>query len=117
MKIYRELTLSEVIDRLRGLPADARVQGLDGILHSDRGWYDRSATEPNNLAGWGAQELADVLEKQIGKEIYGWKGGEYYVDAFKPIYVAEYGSTGPAIGGFEYDPVEDVWEPVGVEAW
>ena len=116
MKIYRELDLREVIERLRGLPEDARVQGLDGILHSDRGWYDRSATAPSTEV-WDAHTLATVLEDQIGKEIYGWKGGEYYVDAFKPVYVAEYGTTGPAIGGFEYDPVDDLWEPVGVEAW
>lgn len=116
MKIYKELDLSEVIEALKAMPEDARVRGLDGTLHSDRGWYDRSATAPSILA-WSAHELADLFEAQIGKPIHGWKGGDYYVDSFKPVYVAEYGSTGPAIGGFEYDPIDDIWEPVGVEAW
>lgn len=117
MKIYKEMTLNEVINALRALPEGARVMGLDGPLHSDRGWYDRSATAPIPDAVWPAPALADVLESQIGNVMRGWKGGEYYVDGNKPVYVADYGTTGPAIGGFEYDPIDDIWEPVGVESW
>jgi len=117
MKIYKELTLNEVIETLKNLPEGARVKGLDGTLHSDRGWYDRSATAHMPDAVWEADALAAALESQIGEVMWGWKGGEYYVHGNKPVYVAEYGTTGPAIGGFEYDPVEDIWEPVGVVDW
>ncbi len=116
MKTYSVLTLQQIIDALRALPNDPKVYGIDGVLHSDRGYYERSASEQ---VDWPtrAYVLADDLEAQIGKPIHGWKGGEYTVRADLPVYIAEYGKTGPAIGGieqttegrFEFVGIEDTW--------
>lgn len=122
MKVYRALDLGEVVEELRALPMGAVVRGIeDGWLHGDRGWYARSALDPDpaGTAELDAHGLADRLEMQYGDGIPGWKGGEYYVSSQLPVAVAFAGDTGPYIAGFVEIPKvglrgRRVYEPVGV---
>lgn len=117
MTTYKMLNLNQVIEALFAMPEGSVVIGLDGDLHSDRGYYDRSATAHNSTER-DAHELADQLNRQIGKEIHGWKGGDYQVNGNLPLYLAEYGDVGPAIIGFVADPNSGVYEPVLLnESW
>ena len=117
MNIYRTLSLDEIIDELRGLPEGAIIRGIEvGVLHSDRGYYERGALSPSDTMQWDASTLADQLEGEKGKTIHGWKGGEYVVQGYLPVAVADYGDTGPYIAGFT--PRSDgSYEPVGVYDW
>lgn len=114
MKTYQVLNLQQVIDALRALPDDPFVVGIDGILHSDRGYYERSASSP---VDWPtrASDLADTLEQQVGKPTTGWKGGDYSVRLDLPVHVGDYGDTGPAIAGFELNAVTGHYDIVGIE--
>lgn len=114
MKTYRVLTLQQVIEALRALPEAAGVVGIDGGLHSDRGYYERSASSPAN---WpiGAPELADELQGQVGKPTQGWKGGGYKVRLDLPVHVGDHGDTGPAIAGFERNSETGYYDIVAIE--
>lgn len=111
MTTYKMLNLREVIEALRNLPEGSEVEGLDGDLHSDRGFYERSATAPAPGRRQLAFDLAMKLEEQIGKPTVGWKGGDFTVSEDLPVHVGEYGDTGPSILGFEVDQA-GVWRPL-----
>lgn len=115
MKTYEALTLSQFIELLDTL-GDAPVKGFDGSIHSYRGHYERNATAPATYT-MKAADLADTYRGQIGKDIFGWKGGDYTVNARELIYYAGHGDTGPAIAGLERNEA-GIYEPVGVqETW
>ncbi|MBF6358141.1 hypothetical protein IU449_26960 [Nocardia higoensis] len=112
LKTYRRLTLGELIATLDQL-GDATVEGLDGLVDSYRGYYERNATEPCNYQE-SATVLANQYREQIGKPITGYKGGDYTVDEGELIYYAAYGRSGPNIIGLE--PTEtSVYRPVLLE--
>lgn len=116
MKTYQILSLAEVIDLLRSLPEGSTVVGIDGLLHSDRGYYIRSASSPYPWPK-DAHDLAKDLQNQIGKPTVGWKGGDFTVSADLPVHVGEYGDTGPAIAGVEKTG-ENSYEFFGIsETW
>ena len=113
-KTYKPLTLGELIEHLHSL-GDAKVSGLSGEVDSYRGYYERNATHYGKTRK--ASKLAARYQAEIGKPIYGWKGGDYTVDSDELIYYAGRGDCGPQICGFElgaggvYRPVlvEEVW--------
>jgi hypothetical protein len=111
MKVYEPMSLGELIARLEEL-GDALVRGLDGSVHSYRGYYERNCTEPSSDTLTGAS-LAKAYRGEIGKEITGWKGGDFYVSADELIYYADTGNTGPAICALEAEP-DGVYEVVAV---
>ncbi|ANA86610.1 hypothetical protein PBI_CLUBL_112 [Gordonia phage ClubL] len=100
MTIYEPFTLGRLIKNLRDLPPDTEVRGLDGMVHSYRGWYERNATTPTGLVRTAA-ELADFYQSEIGETMGGWKGGDYIISADELIYYADYGDSGPLIIGLE----------------
>lgn len=117
MKTYEVLSLQNVIDALRALPADAWVVGIDGGLHSDRGYYTHSATNPADYP-LRAIDLANAMQEQIGKPTQGWKGGDYTVSLALPVHVGDYGVTGPSIAAFELNSETGNYEVVAIEdAW
>lgn len=99
---YRTFTLGDLIDELNGLGV-ATVKGLGLEIDSYRGYYERNAIEPSPGVILPAATLAREYENQIGKEITGYKGGDYYVSANENVYLAGYGDTGPNIAGFVKD--------------
>lgn len=112
MKVYETLSLQQFIDKLDEL-GDAQVRGLDGEIHSYRGFYERNATTPCEAVR-SARELAAAYRDEVGKEIYGWKGGEYTVRLDELIYYAQPGDTGPCLSALEPDE-DGVYEPVAVQ--
>ena len=116
MKVYEALTLGEFIALLETL-GNAPVRGFDGKIHSYRGYYERNATTPADYV-LAADTLANAYRAEIGKEIHGWKGGDYTVKADELIYYTAPRDTGAAIAGLT--PGEDgIYEPIGVptEYW
>lgn len=99
MKAYEALTLGRLIATLKSL-GDAQVRGLNGSIRSYRGYYERTSTEPNSDTH-SAKDLANWYQDQIGEPMFGYKGGDYTVDADELIYYAGYGDTGPNIIGLE----------------
>lgn len=111
--VYSKLTLGELILQLRELPAGSKVKGFEPLIFSYRSYYDRAAVEPNDANVSGSVDLADSLQKQVGKLMEGWKGGDFNVSADKGIYLASWGDTGPCFAGlFEESP--GVYVPVVV---
>jgi hypothetical protein len=116
METYRIKSLGEIIEFLRGTPASAYVVGFadDGEIYSDRGYYERNATAPSSVGIHRTHVLADLFESQIGKEIYGYKGGDYFVRSDMPVAYAAWGDTGPYIAGFQVNP-DGNYEPVVID--
>lgn len=113
---YKPFTLGEFIAALDALGDQAQVRGISGDIRSYRGYYERNATYPCNLVHH-ADFLADMYRKQVGKDIRGWKGGDFQVSLDELIYYADIGETGPQIVGFrrgddgvyELILVKEVW--------
>jgi hypothetical protein len=112
MKVYGPLSLGELIVALGEL-GDEPVRGLDGLVHSYRGYYERNATTPVGTTH-SASVLATLYRGELGKDITGWKGGDYSVKPGELIYYAQEGRTGPAIAALERGE-DGVYEVVGVE--
>lgn len=102
-KIYKRMTLRELINALRALPEGAIVTGFDTDIESYRGYYERNAVEPDEGTIIPASLAAYELESQIGNSITGYKGGDYVISADELVYYASYGKTGPSIIGLESD--------------
>lgn len=115
LKTYKPLTLGELIDKLREL-GESDVRGLNGMVRSYRGYYERNATEPCDWVR-PASLLAEQYSDDIGKPITGYKGGDYVVAADELVYYASYGESGPQICGLERSD-DGVFQPVLCEeAW
>ena len=114
--IYSQMRLIELIEALEAL-GDAKVTGLDFSIHSDRGFYSRNAVAPTDQV-FEATELARLYRDQEGKIMTGWKGGEFPVKLDEYIYVAEYGSMGPAVCGL-FERYDGTYVPllVLVSSW
>lgn len=89
------MVLQDLIEQLKVFPDDYSIDL--GYPHSYRGYYDRLAVEPGrtNTVGNFREELEDVL----GNELEGYKGGQFLMKKNTPVYVAEWGDTGLALGG------------------
>lgn len=115
MTTMKRLTLGDLVQELRNLPDGARVNGLGRSVDSYRGYYERNAIEPEWDNELPALALADMLEDDFGKAIWGWKGGHYHVSADEFVYLANPGDTGPVIIGLEFNPKTGIYEPVLLE--
>jgi hypothetical protein len=97
------MTLGELIISLRR-HGNLKMVGLGNELFSYRGHYERSAVlvsrDPIR-----ASDLADRYESQLGKEVMGYKGGDFIISADELVYVvSDERSTGNfvcdlAVGG------------------
>lgn len=114
MKSYRAMTLQDLIDALWALPQTAVVDGLQPSVHSYRGFYEQNAIAYEAGLLTNAHVLAQMLSKEIGSTLHGWKGGEFPCDPAQPVYLAEVGDTGDMIIGIEqrHREVPNIYEPV-----
>lgn len=85
-----QMTLSAMIERLRSLPDDAKVPMADA--HSYRSYYSDLCFEPS--APVPASELLAECEAAMGQCFQGYKGGDYYMHAGVPCWVAYEGRCG-----------------------
>lgn len=71
-----------------------------GEPHSYRGYYDDLAFEKvDGLIT--AQDALEMVDACIGQVFTGYKGGEFLMDENTPIWLANYGSCGLKIMGFD----------------
>lgn len=72
--------------------------GNPGALDSYRGYYERLAIDPAEAPTTVAEFLGH-LDAADGETFYGYKGGDYYMDADTYVHVAAHGCCGPAVVG------------------
>jgi hypothetical protein len=65
--------------------------------HSYRGYYDQLAFELCKDATVG--DMLKLAKESVGKTFTGWKGGEYEMDEFTTVWLAEYGCGGGEVIG------------------
>lgn len=85
-----QMTLGEMIERLEQLPPDTLINL--GNSHSYRGYYSDLAFEALDRAT--ASEVLQECQDSMGQSFEGYKGGDYYMHAGVPIWVADYGRCG-----------------------
>lgn len=109
--MYKRMTLGEVIAALKALPEGSKVVGISETIFSYRGYYERNAVE-SDTSELDAHELAAGYEKQLGKAITGWKGGDYHVMDDELFYVVTSPrDTGPCVIGFELNAETGAHQP------
>lgn len=115
-KHYDVMTLDEVKTALAGLPAGARIQGVDGEWFSDRGSYRNLALLASDTKLLPAADLFRILEDATGQTMTGWKGGEFEVQGGNVVAITdEEGRSGEHICGLDIlDPATNTWEFVTV---
>lgn len=112
MMTYKHLTLAETIEALAAMDPETVVRGIHGGVQSYRGFYDQIALSPTGV-GYAALHLATWLQSQVGSTMEGYKGGEFQIKEDCHIFIAEWGDTGPGLGGFVYVG-KDAAEPIGI---
>lgn len=90
------MMLGDLIEMLREVDPAVVVPLGFGNPHSYRGYYERLAFERRENATVG--EMLAEAESALGKTFQGYKGGEYRMDTFSDVYLAEYGCVGEEIG-------------------
>ena len=87
-----QLTLGGLIDALEAMPADAVVANLCEP-DSYRGYYCDLYFEHQDGTRPAADLLADCREA-MGQKFEGYKGGDYWMNAATPLWIASYGCCG-----------------------
>lgn len=100
------LTLGELTDLLELAPPDAPVEfrgsGLDGCTPSGfcswRGIYADLALKPDANHARTVGDLLSMCREADGATYEGYKGGQYEMDRYTPVWVDEYGDWTPDRG-------------------
>lgn len=92
-RISTGMTLGSLIIRLYELPADMSIQSLINP-HSYRGYYSDLAFEFESDKTQVVCEFLLACKNIIGKEFQGYKGGDYLMSYYTPVWIADYGNTG-----------------------
>lgn len=95
------MRLGELIERLKQEPSGNVIKNGFGKSMSYRGDYYQIAFEPaaNVTIGYMLQEA----ENAIGRTYTGYKGGDFIMDEYVDVYLANYGNTGDEISGILLD--------------
>lgn len=64
--------------------------------HSYRGYYDELAFEPKENTTIG--DMLACAKQAVGSTYGGYKGGEFTMDEYSPVWLAKRGRTGESIG-------------------
>ena len=64
--------------------------------HSYRGFYGDLAFEPAGNVTVG--EMLKLAKEALGRTYSGWKGGQFKMNGFTDVHLAEWGHTGEGIG-------------------
>ena len=92
------MTLGELIDTLKSFPKDYLVvikpydlvpNGFD----SYRGYYDELALEYDIEGHCTVEDLLKIAKKVVGKELMGYKGGNFLMTKNTPVWISNYGNT------------------------
>jgi len=88
-------TLGDLIEWLEKQDQDLIVKDGFGSPHSDRGDYSELAFTPAPEA-----TISDMLmfaRSAVGATFTGWKGGDFRMEKYTPVYIGEYGTCGEPI--------------------
>jgi len=90
------MTLGELITFLKNRDPNIVSPLGFGSPHSYRGYYEQLAFEPmpNRTV---AQMLSDA-EYALGRTFCGYKGGDFTMKEYTPVWLANYGQCGEEIG-------------------
>lgn len=87
-----QMTLGKLIKRLKELPKDLLVEGLE-CPHSYRGYYSDFALERRSEK-IKAKKLLRICKESMGQVFEGYKGGDFIMYAHTPVWIADYGDCG-----------------------
>lgn len=109
-----QMTLGQLIEELEAEPGEREVIGF-GQPHSYRGFYTDLSFEPVE-SKLTASELLRVAQSCMGRVFEGYKGGDFLMGENTPLWMAEYGSTGPRLMALNTEgecitPVLAEWRP------
>lgn len=99
----QNMSLGALINALKALPnQDMLVVGTDGAspdsLNSYRGYYSDLAIQPSRPGRLNTvAKLLAALEGALGETFEGYKGGEFTMERYTPMWWASYGDCGDAI--------------------
>jgi len=95
-------TLGELIKRLTEEDPTRVVPLGFGTPHSYRGYYDNVSFSPKENVTIG--EMLRHAKSALGATFSGWKGGEYTMHEFSPVWISEEGCvSGQSIGDILLD--------------
>lgn len=85
------MTLRDLIKALEALPPEMEIERV-GHLSSYRGYYDQLAIEPANDSR-AVGDLLSECREAVGKVFTGYKGGEYRMTEYTPVWYSDYGDS------------------------
>ncbi len=103
-----QMTLGELITALGKLESSRKISGMCSP-DSYRGYYSDLAFAPHGQSTVG-ELLAVCRDKCMGRMFEGYKGGEFWMTGNTPIFIADYGYSGPRLMGL--DVSRDVVTPI-----
>ena len=95
------MVLKDLIERLKQEPKENVIRKGFGRSMSYRGDYSQLAFAPSENVTVGS--MLEEAEYALGKTYQGYKGGDFVMDEYTYVFIAEYGSTGEQIGKFLLD--------------
>lgn len=90
------MTLGELIKTLEKANPDKVVPIGFKHPHCYRGYYEQLAFEPARNVTVGS--MLECAKSAVGQTFEGYKGGDYTMDNYTRVWLAEYGDTGESIG-------------------
>lgn len=87
-----QMTLGKLIATLEAMPENAEVANLRRA-HSYRGYYCDLAFERDEGTR-PATHLLDECRAAMGRLFHGYKGGDFQMGEWTPVWIAEYGRSG-----------------------
>lgn len=96
-----QMTLGKLIAALEAMPGNAEVANLRRA-HSYRGYYDDLAFERDA----GTRPAVDLLTEcraAMGRLFCGYKGGDFLMGEWTPVWIAEYGCSGLKLMSLDAD--------------
>lgn len=108
------MDLGQLITRLAGEHPDQVVPIGFANPHSYRGFYHELAFEPAPTVTVGA--MVEAARSAVGRTFTGYKGGDYTMTAYTPVWLAAYGATGEGIGPILLDYMLGAIQPTPTAA-
>lgn len=90
------MVLSELIEMLESVDPATSVPCGFGNPHSYRGYYAELAFEP--IKDTTAGEMLACARGALGRTFMGYKGGEFKMEGYTDVWLANWGDTGEGIG-------------------
>jgi hypothetical protein len=99
-----QITLGELISKLETLPEGNIVvidytQTSPTCADSYRGYYEELSFEYGDSNTLTVKEFLVICENAVGKTFTGYRGGDFTMRRYTPVWIARYGESGKMITG------------------